>query len=410
MPDFLNREKTKDGNRMFFLLALAMGCFIMHSCSTAKKTAQQPPVKPDVLVVKEEKPVEPKAEVVKPVNITLLLSLDLKNQVKMSTDTSEENTIDASVLPNLQFLEGATLAADSIRAMGIELHLKTLDAPTDSVAFTNMLYRKEAMQADALFASLAPNLAPAAVNITKKHNNKIVFTQPVSSSVLKQNKQAYLAVPSTASQCEEAADFIFMKYPSAKIMVISRDVKREKDIADIFRKKLGAKADFVLYTTQLFDSLSASLSKTAQNVIILTSSDQDFISPLLNKINALNMANITVMGLPTWENFESIDYGNLKNLKIWYFTSMFTDASNMGVQRFRQIFYNKFKTEPTYNAYQGFDLVMAFTKQLSTNKKAGSIVTQLVPYRFTEFGDGNGYENKLIYILEIEDYELIKLN
>lgn len=397
-------------SRLFlpFLFIVSASLFF-QSCSSSKKTTEVP-AKPVPPVVKEEKKEEPKSEVNKPLNFSLLLPLDLKNQLAKSDDTTDDNSIDANVMPQLQFLEGALMAADSMKALGIDLSIKTIDVPADSVALTNIFYRKEVLQADVIFAAVNSSLANAASTLALKHKNKIVFNQPASASILKQNKDAYLSVPSTTTQCEQAADFVMTRYPSAKIFIVTRDNKREKDIAEIFRRKISAKANYILYSVQLFDSLSSALSRTAQNVIIMSSSDQDFVSPLLDKINGLNMANITVFGLPTWENFESIDYGGLKNLRFQYFTSSYTDVASRDGQNFRQAFINKYKTEPMYNAFQGFDLVMYFAKTFHSNKKVETLKLSQIPYDFKETPVGNGYENKLIHVLEIKDYELVKVN
>ncbi len=391
----------------FFALAL----FIFR-CSSTKKTVQAPPPAPKPPVVVETKPAEtPKPQPPKPLNFALLLPLDLKNQFVVDTSREAETAIDAASMNQLHFLEGALLAVDSLKQKGIIVNLKTFDTAIDSFSLTNLLYQKDVMNSDCIFASFNGGFYTTAATIAQKHNNKIVFTSPAPASTIKQNKNVYLSVPATATQCSLTVNYIKKNYSDVKIYVVNREVKREKDVADIFKTNFASSpVNYFTWTAAKEDSLLTGFSTTRQNVVIITSSDEAFVSPLLSKINALNMANITIMGLPTWENFESIDFSALKNLNILYFTSSYFDITNGQVLAFRKKFLSKYNTEPLPSAFAGFDLVNYFAKQMAGEKNASQISVSLAPYQFANDVPDNGFENKSIHILQVKDYSLIKKN
>lgn len=391
----------------FFVLA-----FFIFSCSSSKKTVQAPPppVKPPVAV--EVKPAEPiKPEPPKELNFALLLPLDLKKQFVVDTAAESESSIDMGALNQLHFLEGAMLAADSLKAKGIKVNLKTFDTAIDSSSLTNLLYQKDVMNSNCIFAAFNSAFYPAAAVIAQKHNNKIVFTQPSPASSIKQNKNVYLSVPTTTTQCVMAADYIIKNFTGAHIVVVSREVKREKDLSDIFKSKfINEQATYLTHSKEKEELFLTSLSKTTQNVLVITSSDEAFISPFLSKINSLNMANITIVGLPTWENFESVDFSALQNLSVIYFSSVYFDVTNASVNAFRKNFLSRYNTEPLNSAFQGFELVNYFTKQMIGDKKSPEISVSLIPFQFSNDVPENGFENKMIHILQVKDYAVSKKN
>ena len=118
------------------------------------------------------------------------------------------------------------------------------------------------------------------------------------------------------------------------------------------------------------------------------------------------MANVTIVGMPTWENFESIDFSALRNLNVLYFSSTYFDINNALVNTFRKKFLNKYNTEPLNSAFQGFELLNYFAKQMIGEKKSSEISVSLIPFQFSNDNSENGFENKIIHILQVKDYSL----
>ena len=110
--------------------------------------------------------------------------------------------------------------------------------------------------------------------------------------------------------------------------------------------------------------------------------------------------------MPTWENFESIDFSALTNLNVLYFSSTYFDVSNPTVNAFRKKFLSKYSTEPLNAAFQGFELVNYFAKQMIGEKKSSEIAISLIPFRFLNDNSENGFENKIIHFLQVKNYSL----
>ena len=390
-------------------LFCAMALLIM-SCSTQKKVpAPAPQPTPPKTVAKDTVHAPaPKEVVQKEIKIGLLLPLDIKKHLDALTDTSVDMGMDAYTLSQLQFAEGAMLAADSLNMTKQMVSIKISDAPADSFYLSNKLYKPDMLHADVILASVPAANAATAARIAKLHKQKIVFTQPVSTTSLTSYDNAYLAATSTTTQCEIAAAKLASVMPAAHFFLFTSDNKREQDIAALFKPGLPVSKTYSITNKAKLDSVAKHALRHEQ-VIIMVSSDEGFVSSTLNQINAAADGTITIMGLPTWENFESIDYSLLKNLRVIYFTTGFVNSNDEHVKDFRNKYISRYNAEPMFAAYQGFELVMEFAAN-KTDENRKQQKKRLLPFKFTQIDSHGCFENQYVRLIEVKNYELIPLD
>lgn len=390
-----------------FKYYLLIGLIIFFAgCRSSKKTTAPPPI----TVKPQEKPVEQSKPVIIPskINIALLLPLELKNALAFDTAEAE---LKSGTLNNLQFYEGFMLAVDSIRKTGKEVNVATYDTGVDSLSFINLLYKKDVMASDFIICAANVNYVPAASVVAQKHNNKILFVQPVmQNNVVKENKDAWLALPANYTQSALMANYLAVTYPNAKFTIIYRESGREKTWANYFNDELkkGKITDVIskLYSKPIADSLLTSVDKSKTNVFLIPSSDEAFVSPIIGKLNEAGQNNMVVCGLPTWESFESIDFSAYKNVKAIYFTSTFVDENNFRVKNFQKCFYKNYITLPVFNAYLGFDVALyLFNFQF----KGDAGLKNILDYDFKQPYNA-GYENQHISVVGVEDYKVLRKN
>ncbi|MBS1764926.1 MAG: hypothetical protein JSS90_08185 [Bacteroidetes bacterium] len=379
------------------------------ACRTSKQvhvpTVQSPP-KP---VEKEPTPApKPKEEIVKPLNFGLLLPLDIKKNLDAITDTSVDMGMDNFTMSQLQFAEGALLAVDSLNAVKQTVNIKINDAPADSFYLSNKLYKADLLHADVIIAAVPAANAPVVQRIANMHKQKVIFTQPVSVSSLPSSDRIYLAATSTPTQCEMAASKLAAYIPSAHYFLLTTDNKRDLDIASLFKPGLPTARTFVLTDRNKLDSIAKQASRHEQAIIIV-SSDEDYVSSTLNKLNAAADGMITVLGLPTWENFETIDFSNLKNIRALYFTTNFIDEGSEVVKDFRNKFISKYNTDPMFSAYQGYELIMEFAaNRLDEGRK--QMRKKVLPMKFMQNDNHGCFENRYVRFIEIKNFELIPVD
>ena len=94
--------------------------------------------------------------------------------------------------------------------------------------------------------------------------------------------------------------------------------------------------------------MTESLDKSKTNVIFVSSSNEDMVSTILSAINIkIPEYNIKVIGLPTWQYFETIDQKVLANCNVYLFSSGFIEFGNKPVFNFRKFFRDKYYMDPS---------------------------------------------------------------
>jgi len=206
------------------------------------------------------------------------------------------------------------------------------------------------------------------------------------------------------------------KFPESNIIMVYRTVKREDELARFFRTAIisgKGNSKFKEYnaTTTGSADISNMLDVSKRNLVFVISSDEAFISPLLSTLESLNIYNIQINGLPTWQDFESIDFMAFQNLQVNIFDNNFIDLTHPQRQFFRKAYISRFHTDPVPSAYNGFDLVYNLSKHCTNNRTdlndliKKSFNNDDVNFKFREI-DSGGMENTNITVIKFSDYKL----
>ncbi len=417
---------VKIKNRISLLLvAILVLPFVFTSCKTTKSSTKTPPRKPEVSTPAPQPPVIKEKEEVKSDELikkrmVLIMPFELKKNFAISNDEVIEPEINPASLGALNFYEGALIAVDSLKSQKVEVRLNSYDTPSDSTGVVRMMTNAAVKDADLVIASLPNNLAEVAARIAKTNNIKLVLTQAGSPQLLTDNANVALAYASTKTQCREMVAFMLDQFTNANIILLFRTTRREDELAAVFREeilKLKGDSDFQDYnaTKKEFKDLPGVLSKTKRNLVFVISSDEAFVNPVLALLEEQNIFGIKVSGLPTWLNFESIDFNMFNNLQIHLFDNNFIDTDEKGKSTFRKSFVSRYYSDPLANAYNGFDIVynlgLSLREEYSgmENLMLSSFKNENGNYNFISTGPG-GIENKSISVLKINDYKLERLN
>ncbi len=402
----------------YFLLLGTISCKTTKPATTTppKPSVQTPAPKPEV---KEEIKEEKRDEIVK-LKVVLIMPFELEKNFAVATDESSEPEVSQTSLLALNFYEGALMAADTLKHLKREVSIHTYDTPADSVSIARMLTNPAVKEAELVIGTFPTNLTNAAVSAADNSGVNLILTQANSPLYLENKKEIALAYASTITQCREMASFMMDKFEDSKIILVYRTEKREDELAKVFREEIVK-----LKKDQEFTELNASdksykeitemLSKTKRNLIFLISSDEAFISPVISLVEEQKIFGVKLVGLPTWQNFESIDFMSFENIEVFVFENNFIETEALPHSDFRKAFISKNSNDPLYTAYNGFDLIYYFGKAYENKEKNFEAVLKKAfskgntGYSFEGSG-GNGLENKSISVLRFNDYKLEKVN
>ncbi len=306
----------------------------------------------------------------------------------------------------LQFYEGALIAADSLRAAGVHFSIHVSDNGNDSLAYHWMLMNYSWLKKnDFNFIQYPSNQCDAVAQTAGHFHIPLIIAQcsPLSDSL---NSFTAVAAPSTITQCRQAVKLLAKKFPMQKFIVMARSTGIEDVLAGYFTDALNE------FAPERFSRISPSdtaswvkkvKTSTDEIVYILASSDEYFVTANLNSIDRIGR-NLTVIGLPTWDNFETVFLGGFKNLDVICFNSMWLDFNDAEVLAFRNKYVQSYFNDITWNAWNGYCMVIKLARSVYYKTSLDALKAL-----FPSLPNG-GYENNDISLIRYSGFDTITLD
>jgi hypothetical protein len=156
-------------------------------------------------------------------------------------------------------------------------------------------------------------------------------------------------------------------------------------------------------------------------VIVIPSNDLAFVSDMMTRISRIDEDTypIQVYGLDEWMNYENIEASYKNRLRLRIVSPIYKNFSHPHLKRFLREYRERYGEEPSHfdYGYLGFDLTLFFGKALlKYGKGFPNAFDQLElegvvgHYRYGKSTTGKEFENKEVFILEYEDYQLKQVN
>ena len=158
-------------------------------------------------------------------------------------------------------------------------------------------------------------------------------------------------------------------------------------------------------------------STMRNNLFIVYGNDKVYANEIVNKVTKLiEHYPITVIMLPEWSKFTGLFNDNLMKMHAIYFDDNYLDYQNIRVQSFICKFRNRYNTEPTDYAFQGFDIGWYFLNAIKLMGKnmIGNLQHYDIPLLQTRFhfhraSANSGYENTFWNVYQFKGYNKVVL-
>jgi hypothetical protein len=364
-----------------------------------------------------EKKSENIKQAVKEIKVGMMLPVNIwKSMIPDSVyDDSSGNEIDPETLAQLEFYEGAMHALDSLASKNLKIHLAVFDTENDSAHVSKLLREPKVRELNYIIAT-------GNTNVLKRLNqfsitSKIDLLTPAlnSSEVMKNNSHGYALSPSSVTQCYEAGKKCAEKFKNANPLVVQSGIAKEHERAQAFINGWNDNSEFKCrnmdYLKGEFTALLASMVKEKNNLLFVPSSNEDFVNNLVTKLNdTTDVYEVTMLGIPTWQYFGSIDPGVLENLHTHLFTATNFDYEDIQSVSFRKFFRSMYMTEPSESAFQGYDAMLLIGKSNLPGIQNTGVINDLEglysTYRFVKVNGMN--ENQFVHLVRFEGYKLVE--
>jgi ABC-type branched-subunit amino acid transport system substrate-binding protein len=321
----------------------------------------------------------------------------------------------------LEFYEGALIAFDSLEKLGLKAEVHVIDTDQNDKTISNFLSSKIAHEADLIIGPAYSSKVGLVEEFSRKNNKYLISPVTSSPDITKNNENGFQFTPTVPTQIDLASKYIADNFNAVNTLITYKDFIIETDLKNMYMNSLkthGVEDVYsIIFKEAGNEELKNKLISGRQNFIIIPSSDEAFVAEVYSDlVTHAEEFDISVMGLPTWESFETIDFGKLQNLQTYFFSTSQVNYENYNTREVRRKFIKRWKTDPSVMGYQGYDVAFIFGKMLMDH---GLNFQQQLPkliYQPTQNGinwqktdETTGYENKHVSILRYKDYELRKL-
>lgn len=424
----------------FASIILLSSCALLGPKNRPSPEPKVKPKAPDEVVV-DKKPVLVDDEKVDTIAVATIDKASAKKDkysiailLPFSTDEgellklmSDNNVTGYQPLASLEFYEGALMALDTLKSLGVNLNINVYNNLRDSLS-TALLMRKEAIKtSDLIIGPVFNDGLKAAAPIALQNKTYIVSPLSPINIFADTNKYFIMGNPTIAAQLAASVEFVLKTNPKANIITVYRaDKSSETRIASDIKaafdtSKIAGAAKF--YEVANFSGLTEKLIDEG-NYVFICGNDELYVNGLIRDLSKSSREkDITLVGLQNLLSMESISLDYFENLHLHYPTGYWVNQDAPLVKSFNQTFIQLYSTRPSEFAYRGYDLMLYFGSMLNayganlSNSCGNPNPMQaklLYPIKFKTIKNANGdiefIENSNITILKYDQFRFEKAN
>lgn len=361
-------------------------------------------------------------------NVALLvpLMLELADSISVSNAGGLKGAHEYVSFDFIQFYEGAMIAADSMASLGMKVKIHVFDADHgDNTGKTRSLIDKNKLrEMDLIIGPFFAESFDLVAGYAKQHEIPIINPLSRRSELTEGNEYIFKLQPSGWSQYNALTEYVANNHKNDNIILVRRNKEENSGMAEVIKTSLnndsmntsGIKE--VIYSVNGWSGIQKNLSKSKTNLVIITTNDKAVLPALLRDLaEQSNGQNISVIGLPEWEELE-LDYNYLMKLNTHFFKPWFVDYSDKNAKHFLRTFRTRYIAEPEIDKYAflGYDATLYFLRALNDYGNGFQHCLESANYhglsndfRFSKTNNG-GFENQGTAIYKYADFSRVKLN
>ena len=372
MTSVPNHLPPSNGNRR--LLYLLYGClaFITGACSPKLHPVQAPVAKPvtEIPVVKLPPPkIKPAAPKVSVISLLLPFGLDHIGPGAAYTSISLKKARVAA-----DYYRGFKLALDSLTFYGYNYKLQLYDSRDEPALAHTFAYNPQIRASDLIVGPVFPEDMKAFAAVLTSARKPIVSPLSPEPPASFKNQNLVTVNPPLEYHAWCAARYIADHIKPQKIFILRSGFSEENDYLVPFKKAIDSLGNKHIKLVTLTVShgqlgpLLAQLSATKENIFIVPSTNQAFLSVTLHSLDTLmHKYPVTVFGHPSWQHFTYLSARLLQHLKTYITSADNVDYRSAQTIAFIRLYRNTWHTEPSAYAIKGFDEGLYFGRLLGTN-------------------------------------------
>lgn len=275
-------------------------------------------------------------------------------------------------IPGVEYYFGATMAVDSLKKEGQQLHIKYFDSRSMGMPVQRIIQSGALDSMDMLIGSVAMNDARLLADYAKQKNIPFISGTLPNDAGITNNPNVVILNSTLRTHCENLYHYLQKNQANRKIVLLTRPGRLEERITGYFKEfeKNTSGNMLAIKTVNLgnafvSDSLLNFIDTSVFATYIVGTTDANFAIAVAKGLTDYGQqSNSILVGMPTWEDIAEFSKPAYKDLNIYYPVPMVTPTTQKPAVTAAAKFKAKFGSIPGENMYRGYENVYHFCKLL----------------------------------------------
>ncbi len=378
----------------------------------------------------------------------------------------------------LSYYHGVLMAVDSVKRAGANIQLHVYDVCQDVRKARRLVEGGGLLEMDLIIGPFHRQSLGVILSHTSPGGIPLVSPLLPDQDQLMGNAFLFNATPSLGAMLARVAEYVAKHYPKQNILIVHNNQAEAADIIGSFRDSLLTRVAMVnhfydslnlsridgyyldgslvgnrrvnvpvmtdtgrlsaahapqggeslqylpvppnvievIFHQEGMDGLLAKMRKDRHNVLITLVGGEPFLSNYLRQLHGQRRDyDMTIFGIPQWEEYRSIEIDYLQDLRVHLFSGWFFDYGDMHIRSFVERYRRVFHTEPDEDAFIAvqtahyfFTALMDYGPDFPSCMPLLNQARRNSPFLFQRYGGAeNGWENRHAYIHRIQNYRRV---
>ena len=262
----------------------------------------------------------------------------------------------------LDFMQGITLALDSLEKLGLNINLVVYDTRNDSLKVVEIIKSKILDTVDIIIGPIYSKNMQLVCDKYGNDKDKIIISPlSKSSDFLKGNPSSVQINTPFKIQSKIITKCIEEKYKHIDITICYED--KEKGLASYMQRILSKKLKNIKKMEMVFTHIDSIREQFLDSqIIILPSYDRAFVSKMLSSLGGID-SSFVVFGLSNLKNYDHLDIDNLMHLDVHFPDPYYFNKHTVRDSLFLYNFEDKFLSSPNRFSLIAYNIMMHFCNE-----------------------------------------------
>ncbi|HQW46701.1 MAG: ABC transporter substrate-binding protein [Bacteroidetes bacterium] len=324
------------------------------------------------------------------------------------------------MMPGIDFYQGVSIAADTLKNQGVKFDLYIYDSKSDYLNVKNLIASDKLDSMDLIIGNASVSDLGLLADFAK--SKKINFVSAVSPSDANQSDNPYFTIlqPRLISHIEKMHYSINRKYADNNVIFINKKSGGASNAINYFKNDVvnplpGRFSEYEMTGDDLsIEDIILKIDSNYNTCIVLGILDAGIAYKTLKKLNTIaKRFHIKVYCMPTAEAIKSLGkVDEFPDMPVFYTTSYIIDKITPSSMYIGREYKKRMGTAPTDIVFKGFESLYFFAKLLNrygvpfNDHISDNAYTFITPYKIMPVRENktlNFFENKFLYLVRYEN-------